>query len=155
MAPFPLCSVSPQRLRLGTGAMGPPAAPELVFLCWRAGLPSLLLASSPKKPPTVPWAPQLPSPPPQTLAGTIFPPWGTFSPPLCPPTRLLSLHVISPKLFAVFFSGPLLQRAPCCEVGGEGFAALNSFGGVPVVAQRVKNLTHIHEDEGLIPGLTK
>ena len=25
--------------------------------------------------------------------------------------------------------------------------------GVPVVAQQVKNLTSIHEDEGLIPGL--
>ena len=27
--------------------------------------------------------------------------------------------------------------------------------GVPVVAQRVKNLTGIHEDVGLIPGLTQ
>ena len=28
-------------------------------------------------------------------------------------------------------------------------------GGVPVVAQQVKNLTGIHQDAGLIPGLTK
>ena len=27
--------------------------------------------------------------------------------------------------------------------------------GVPIVAQRVKNLTSIHEDAGLIPGLTQ
>ena len=28
-------------------------------------------------------------------------------------------------------------------------------GGVPIVAQRVKNLTSIHEDESSIPGLTQ
>ena len=28
-------------------------------------------------------------------------------------------------------------------------------GGVPIVAQQVKNLTSLHEDEGLIPGLTQ
>ena len=27
--------------------------------------------------------------------------------------------------------------------------------GVPIVAQQVKNLTGIHEDKGLIPGLTQ
>ena len=27
--------------------------------------------------------------------------------------------------------------------------------GVPIVAQRVKNLTSIHEDTGLIPGLAQ
>ena len=27
--------------------------------------------------------------------------------------------------------------------------------GVPIVAQRVKNLTSIHEDSGLIPGLVQ
>lgn len=26
--------------------------------------------------------------------------------------------------------------------------------GVPIVAQRLKNLTHIHEEASLIPGLT-
>ena len=29
------------------------------------------------------------------------------------------------------------------------------IGGVPVVAQRVKNLTSINEDESLIPGLNQ
>ena len=29
------------------------------------------------------------------------------------------------------------------------------FQGVPIVAQRVKNLTSIHEDTGFIPGLTQ
>ena len=29
----------------------------------------------------------------------------------------------------------------------------NSYLGVPIVAQRVKNLTSIHEDVGSIPGL--
>ena len=31
----------------------------------------------------------------------------------------------------------------------------NQLRGVPAVAQWVKNLTSIHEDEGLIPGLAK
>ena len=35
-------------------------------------------------------------------------------------------------------------------------AALQGYNvRVPVVAQRVKNLTSIHEDAGLIPGLTQ
>ena len=29
------------------------------------------------------------------------------------------------------------------------------MAGVPVVAQRIKNPTSIHEDSGLIPGLTQ
>ena len=28
------------------------------------------------------------------------------------------------------------------------------FGGVPIVAQQTKNLINIHEDAGLIPGLS-
>ena len=35
----------------------------------------------------------------------------------------------------------------------EFFKKLTS--GVPIVAQRVKNPTSIHEDEGLIPGLAQ
>jgi len=34
-------------------------------------------------------------------------------------------------------------------------AIKSNFGGIPVVAQRVKNPTSIHEDAGLIPGLTQ
>ena len=35
------------------------------------------------------------------------------------------------------------------------FAYLEEVGGVPVVAQQVKNLTSIHEDASSIPGLTQ
>ena len=35
------------------------------------------------------------------------------------------------------------------------FVFLTFSSGVPTVAQRVKNLISVHEDEGLIPGLAQ
>ena len=48
---------------------------------------------------------------------------------------------------------PLREDGPCGQ-GAE--ASLGMLGlGAPVVAQRVKTLTGIHEDAGSIPGLTQ
>ena len=47
---------------------------------------------------------------------------------------------------------PFNAQAP---VGRGGAPTLKTIAlGVPVCAQWVENLTSIHEDEGLIPGLT-
>ena len=47
---------------------------------------------------------------------------------------------MTPFTARMFMSGSLILKSP---------------RGVPVVAQRVKNLTSIHEDGGLIPGLAQ
>ena len=51
-----------------------------------------------------------------------------------------------------------LKRSPELESFTETFRnqrKQNLHGGVPAVAQRVKNPTSIHEDSGLIPGLAQ
>ena len=54
---------------------------------------------------------------------------------------------------------PSLGTSTCCTCGPKKQKKKEkrkkSCWGVPVVVQWVKNLTSIHEDEGLIPGLTQ
>ena len=51
------------------------------------------------------------------------------------------------------FSGDSKYKGP--EVGFVGKWYRTKVSRVAIVAQRVKNLTSIHEDAGLIPGLTQ
>ena len=54
----------------------------------------------------------------------------------------------------VYWLFPWGEAASGCE-GSWRKKTLRSVLGVPIVAQQVKNLTSIHEDLGLIPGLAQ
>ena len=54
-------------------------------------------------------------------------------------------HILNNKLYAGY---TLIHKT-------DGIAALRALIRVPVVAQQVTNPTSIHEDAGLIPGLTQ
>ena len=49
---------------------------------------------------------------------------------------------------------PLPASVQVVQRGNEGISFRKSVAGVPTVAQRVKNLTRVREDSGLMPGLS-
>ena len=53
---------------------------------------------------------------------------------------------------AIFVGGVAALFVNSCRIV---LARKNAVEGVPVVAQQIKNLTSIHEDTGLIPGLAQ
>jgi len=46
-------------------------------------------------------------------------------------------------------------QAPPLKIGTASRVKSKAISGVPFVAYQVKNLTRIHEDSGLIPGLAQ